>query len=370
MLEACLSGLRVLDLSLFIPGPFATQWLADLGASVIKVESPAGDPLRTMGPLDADGVTAFYKLANRNKSVVTLDLKSPQGQHDFTSLLLQADVLVEGFRPGVLDRLGFGAAKLAELNPRLIHCALSGYGQTGDFAPSAGHDLTYMALSGGLWGNGPADRPVMTFPPMADGMGAMAVVVAVLAALVRRDICGKGANLDVSLAEAALGWMGGTLTIAHRWGDEARESGLINGGAAYYRIYETADGEFMAVAPLEEKFWQIFCTAVGRPDWIARQADPMPQHDLIAEMTALFKTRSRDAWTALLRPLDCCCEPVLRPSEALTLPHWQERGLIRIDRDQDQLAEVVLPILLNGRPVPDRRPLQFMDAAQARGLWA
>ncbi|HSV28592.1 MAG TPA: CoA transferase [Candidatus Omnitrophota bacterium] len=367
MLAECLAGIRVLDLTQYIPGPFATQWLADLGAEVVKVEPPAGDPMRIMGPRDADGSTPFYKLANRNKRVVRLDLKTEDGTRRFAALVEKADVLLEAYRPGVMARLGFDARRLAELNPRLIHCALSGYGQTGPHARRAGHDLTYVALTGGLWASGTADRPVMTFPPLADHAGAQAVTSAILAALFRRERTGKGASLDVSLSEAALAWMGGILTMARRGGNPAREADLINGGAAYYRVYRTKDRRYVALAALEEKFWEAFCNTVGHSEWIHRQIDPMPQNELIADLEALFATRTRDEWEALLGPADCCFEPVLEPSEVPAHPQWKDRDLIQ--DAGDGMVEVLFPMMLDGARAMRRRRFQDSSAEEVLASW-
>lgn len=366
MLAECLAGIRVLDLTQFIPGPFATQWLSDLGAEVVKVEPPAGDPMRTMGPCDGDGTTPFYKLANRNKRVVRLDLKDADGGRRFADLAARADVLVEAYRPGVMDRLGFGRDRLAALNPRLVHCSLSGYGQFGPMAARAGHDLTYVALTGGLWASGTGAAPVMTFPPLADHAGAAQVVSAVLAALLRRERTGKGAHLDVSLSEAALAWMGGILTMARRWGDPAREGDLINGGAACYRVYRCRDGRFVALAALEEKFWQAFCRAVGHEEWIHRQREPLPQAALTADLETLFAGRDRDDWVALLAPADCCLEPVLEPSEVPGHPHWRERDLVHAD---DGLVEVLFPLMMDGaRAMRRRRPVET-SAQEVLASW-
>lgn len=363
MLAECLAGTRVLDLTQYIPGPFATQWLSDLGAEVVKVEPPAGDPMRTMGPLDEDGTTAWYKLANRNKVVVTLDLKTEDGRRAFARLVEKADVLVEAYRPGVLDRLGFARDELQRLNPRLVHCSLSGYGQFGPLAATAGHDLTYVALTGGLAASGIAARPVMTFPPLADHAGAMLTLVSVLAALLRRATSGKGCHLDVSLSEAALAWMPGILTAARRWGEEGREAGLINGGAAYYRIYRTRDGRFVALAALEPKFWRAFCEAVGHEEWIHRQGETLPQNELIADLETLFLTRDRDEWEQMLRTADCCFEPVLAPSEVASHPQWRDRDVVRVDEDAQRLVEVLLPVFLDGARPLHRRPFKT-DSAQ------
>ncbi|CUW41730.1 Acyl-CoA transferase/carnitine dehydratase [Magnetospirillum sp. XM-1] len=368
MIADCLAGLKVLDLSMYIPGPLATLWLSDLGAEVIKVESPAGDPMRTMGPVDADGTTAFYKLANANKTIVTLDLKSADGKARFAELVAGADVLLEGFRPGVMERLGFGIKRLHEINPRLVHCALSGYGGTGPFATRAGHDVTYLAVTGLLAASGPAERPVMTFPPLADHAGAMLAVNSILAALLKRAASGKGTTIDISLAEAALSWMGGVLTMAHRWGDPAREHDLINGGAAHYRIYKTKDGRFAAIAALEEKFWQSFCAAVGKPDWVARQNEPLPQTAMIGEMTELFASKTLAEWAALLEPADCTFEPVLEPHEVATHPHHVERGFTHVS--EQGLVEVLLPVLMEGERPRRRRPLAEKPAETVIAAWS
>ncbi|OAN51395.1 carnitine dehydratase [Magnetospirillum moscoviense] len=369
MLAECLQGIRVLDLTQYIPGPFATQWLTDLGAEVVKVEPPIGDPMRTMGPVDPDGTTPFYKLANRNKTIVRLDLKSERGKAALAGLLAKADVLVEAYRPGVLTRLGFDPERLAELNARLIHCSLSGYGQTGPLAPVAGHDLTYVALTGGLWASGTSDRPVMTFPPLADHAGAMLAVIGILSALVRRGVSGKGARLDLSLSEAALSWMGGVLTAAKRFGTVGREDDIINGGAGFYRIYKTADSRFVALAAIEEKFWERFCIAVERPHWITRQSEPMPQNELISDLDTLFRGKDRDAWVALLAPVDCCFEPVLEPSEVAHHPQWKDRGIVQDGIDRDNLAEVLLPVFLDGARAYHRRPFKEEPVEAVLDLW-
>ncbi|CAA7621389.1 Predicted acyl-CoA transferase/carnitine dehydratase [Candidatus Terasakiella magnetica] len=367
MLADCLAGLRVLDLSMYIPGPLTTLWLSDLGAEVVKVEGPGGDPMRTMGPVGEDGTTAFYKLANRNKAVVNLDLKTDEGKRHFAQLVGHADVLLEGFRPGVMDRLGFGPDRLTELNPRLIVCHLSGYGGTGPFRFRAGHDVTYLAASGMLAASGPADRPVMTFPPLADHAGAMLAVNAILAALLRRGRTGMGADIDVSLSEAALSWMGGVLTMAQRGGNPGREADLINGGAAHYRIYATKDGRFAAIAALEDKFWESFCAAVGHPEWIRRHDEPLPQTALIADMEALFAAKTLAEWSEILEPANCTFEPVLEPSEVPNHPHHRARGFVHVD--ESGIVDVLLPIQMEGARVRTRRALSEQTAQDVLAGW-
>ncbi len=355
MLQDCLRGVRVLDLSQYIPGPFATLLLADLGAEVVKVEPPHGDPMRAFGPIEADGVSAFYKQVNRNKTIVELDLKSADGKEALAALVARADVVLESFRPGVLDRLGFGPDRLRELRPGIVHCALSGFGQDGPNRQRGGHDLTYMALSGCLAATGTAEAPAMPYPPMADHAGAMHAVMAVLGALLRRQRTGEGASLDVSLFESALhlGYLGLTLGSL---GGVTREGDLLNGAAAYYRCYRCADGRFAAIGAIEPKFWQAFCEAVGHPEWTDRQSEPLPQTALSDAVAALFASEPLAHWEALLGPVDCCFEPVLEPERVPSHPHVESRGLVSPVRESSAVRDVRFPAYMDGTPPPERRP--------------
>ena len=265
-----LSNLRVLDLSQYLPGPFATRLLADMGADVVKVEPPGGEPGRHFD-LDCNpGVSPFWRVLNSGKTVITLDLKSEAGREILSALIGRADVLLESYRPGVLDRLGFGNEALRRLNPGLVHCALSGYGQTGPARYASGHDINYQAITGGLNQSGTPERPVIPFPPMADYAGALQAVLTVLGALLGRGRNGGGCFIDVSMAESLLLWNAISFNAPMRRGE-----GLLNGGAAFYQIYATADGRFVTLSPLEPKFWDNFCNAVGRPEWIPRRYEPL-----------------------------------------------------------------------------------------------
>ena len=370
MLTDCLAGTRVLDLSQWLPGPFAAQILADLGAEVVKVEPPAGDPLRRLGPIDGDGVSAFYKIVNAGKSLVFLDLKSEAGADALRRLVARADVLVESFRPGALAKLGFGREALSGLSPRLVHCALSGYGQSGPLALKAGHDIDYMALGGGLATSGTVERPVPAHPPTADYASGQQAALSVLGALLRRARTGEGAFLDVSLMETVLAWQAWPMTAALRPGQETdRGRWLLTGGAAYYRLYRTADDRFVALGALEEKFWAAFCTAVGRDDWIARQGEPLPQEALIAEVEALFAARPLAVWTALLAEVDCCFEPVLAPAEVPEHPQVAVRGLVSRTGGEDPRIEVGFAALLDGSPPSPRPPVVERSVAEALAAW-
>ena len=370
MTARALECVRVLDLSQYLPGPYAAQILADLGADVVKVEPPAGDPMTRLGPIDGDGVSAFYKLVNGGKTVVPMDLKTAPGRAAFESLVARADALVESFRPGALERLGLGAARLRALNPRLVHCALSGFGQTGPYAQRAGHDVTYMALGGGLATSGDTARPGIAYPPTADFAGGMQAALCVLAGLLRRAGDGRGATIDVSLMETVLAWQPTTLTGALRPGHApARGAVLLNGGAACYRVYETGDGRFVALGALEAKFWAAFCRAVGHDPWIARQDEPMPQEALIGEVAALFAGAPLAAWVSRLEGVDCCFQPVLEPAEVPSHPHVAARGLVHRVEGADPRVEVSFPALFGGGPPAPRAPVRQGTVGEIARAW-
>lgn len=367
MLESCLTGCRVLDLSQYLPGPFAAQVLADLGAEVVKIEPPQGDPMREFLTTDGDGVSPFYKQVNAGKAIVRLDLKSTDGQRTFGDLAGKADILLESFRPGVMARLGFSPDQLRSLNPRLIHCALSGFGQQGPRRQRAGHDLSYLALTGALHLSGTEVTPTITFPPVADHAGAMQAVTCILAALVRRGRTGQGAFIDVSLFEAALAWQ--SIGLAAQSSPSLpfqRGDALLTGGAACYQIYPTLDKRFVALAAIEEKFWQRFCETVERREWCGRQFEPMPQRELIQEIRSLMASRPLSEWVDLFKDTDCCFEPVLTHLETAADAHVQARRMIRQDMGFPQILH---PAWLDSSPPPNRRQLEEVSAETIRHRW-
>ena len=311
-----LSGIRILDLTRLLPGPFATQWLVAMGAEVIRVEPPnGGDWLREMPPF-VEGMGAWFTAANRGKKSVAIDLKQPEGRELFLRLVRSADGVVEGFRPGVMARRGLAPELLLRQQPRLIYASLTGYGSGSRWRERAGHDLNYLALAGFLGLNGPREGPPMPpAVPVADFGGAMALVIAVLAGLFYRERTGRGVVLDASIFEVVVTWMQ-PFWRAHRAGLPAAREGMpLNGAIPCYRVYVTADGGAMALAALEPAFWRSFCEAVGHPEWIPRAFDPA----LIPEVAALFRSRARREWEALRETLDACLEPVLEPAEAIQL---------------------------------------------------
>jgi alpha-methylacyl-CoA racemase len=362
MITDFLKGLRVLDLSQYLPGPFATRLLADMGAEVVKVEPPGGDPLRTIDTsAKPGGVSPFYRMINAGKTILVLDLKSKVDQDAFAKLVARADVLLESFRPGVLERLGFGPEGLLELNPALVHCALSGFGQTGPYRLVAGHDLGYTAVAGALDATGMPETPVIPYPPMADHAGALQAVVTILGALLARRRGGKGCFLDISLSESLLSWQAPALTVP-----PARGAAVINGGAAFYQIYRTADGRFVTLCPLEPKFWANFCQAVGRPEWTDRQFEPLPQTALIAEVAALFASQARAHWDELLGDAECCYEAMPTCAEVPAHPQTHARGLVH---SHDGLTEVLFPAYVDGEPPPQRVPVRDGDVGGVLAAW-
>ncbi|NNE64155.1 MAG: CoA transferase [Gammaproteobacteria bacterium] len=316
-----LDDVKVIDLSQYIPGPFATRQLADLGANVIKVEPPSGDPMRRFMSAKDDDASAVYRHINRGKRICRLDLKLEDDRSVLQGLLKYADVLLESYRPGVLERLGLSRTRLQKINPGLIHCALSGYGQTGPYYQRAGHDINYMASSGMLAVNGTADNPVSNYPPLADHAGAMQASTAILAALYGRSKSGEGAFLDISLFESALAWNYlPILTDSH-----GRAENILNGGAACYNVYQSLDNEFVSLGAIEPHFWQRFCEAVKQPQWISRQQDALPQAALIAELKEMFSSKAIGHWNELLDAVDCCYQPVLEAPDLFHHPHIQAR---------------------------------------------
>jgi crotonobetainyl-CoA:carnitine CoA-transferase CaiB-like acyl-CoA transferase len=312
-MSAALAGLRVLDLTRLLPGPFCSLLLADFGADVIKVEDlGAGDYARADPP-------AFAAI-NRGKRSVRLDLKSDGGREAFLALVRGADVVLESFRPGVMDRLGVGWERLRAENPALVYCAITGYGQDGPLRDRAGHDLNYLARAGLLGLSGDADGPpVQAAGQIADiGGGALTAAFGILAAL----RSGEGQLVDISMADGALSW----LSLLAPQPSAARGSLVLGGGILCYRPYRCADG-YVALGALEPKFFAAWCNGVERPDLLDHQFDP-PGSDAHAEVATIFLERTRAQWEAFNAQHDCCLEPVQDWSEALADPHFRAREMV------------------------------------------
>ncbi len=341
-----LQGIRVLDLSRLIPGPFATMVLADMGATVDKVEDPGGgDYLRHMPPAVAGASGAFHAL-NRNKRSLVLDLKRPEGRALLLRLLAGYDVLFEQFRPGVLERLGLGHQLLRQRFPRLIICALTGYGQSGPLAHRAGHDLNYLARAGILGFQGPAGAPpqVPGFQ-MADVSGGLWSVIAILGALRERERTGEGAVLDVAMVDGVLGFSSFSLGTLFAGQPPIRGEEPLGGGIAPYSTYLSSDGHPMTLAALEPKFWVSFCAGAGmEADMTALFPGPH-QPALKEKLSALFATRTRAEWEDFAAHHDCCLEPVLSPEELAVDPHLAARGLFfAVGEGEERVRQFRTPV--------------------------
>ena len=356
-IDAFLRGIRVLDLSRHLPGPLATLMLADMGAEILKIESPDGDELRTIGPPGPNGRSAYFDAVNAGKTSLRLDLHTDSGRGELLQLAEASDVVVESFRPGVLEKLGVGFDAMRARNPHLVCCSLNGFGHDGPLAGKAAHDINYLALAGTLNATGPRLRPMFFYPPVADCAGAMFAVSAILAALIQRMRTGQACAIDLALADVVMPFQLFQLADLGTGGHTPeREGGLMNGGAACYRVYRVADSRFVSLGAVERKFWRRFCEAADRPDWIARQHENIPQDTLIREVEAMFANLSLDETVAKFEPVDCCFAPVLTLEEAAASPHHSARGLVR--RGPDGNLQALFPVLVDGKPPKSRPVLQ------------
>ena len=301
-----LSGIRVLDLTRLLPGPVATRHLADMGADVVKIEDTgAGDYAREMGPLH-EGTSVFFRLANRNKRGMRLELKNPKGCEVFLRLAKKADVVVEGFRPGVMARLGLGYDALAAVNPRLVYCSITGYGQDGPYADRAGHDINYIGYAGVGDQIGTAEAPVVPNFQIADLLGgALTSVMGILAALIDSKSSGRGRHVDVAMTDAVFAHAILPLLGYLEHGKAARRgTGMLGGGLPCYNVYRTRDGRWMAVGALERKFWETLCDILGCPELKGKhivygeEARPVKER---LEAVFASRTQRRDLGLAISR---------------------------------------------------------------------
>ena len=327
-----LAGLRVLDLTRLLPGPLATQHLADYGAEVIKIEDTgAGDYARSMGAMHGD-TSYFYRIVNRGKKSLRLDLKKAAGRELFLRLVGTADVVVEGFRPGVMDKLGVGYATLAETNPKVVLCSISGYGQTGPYAQRAGHDINYIGYAGVLDQIGVAGgAPAIPNLQIGDLLGGtMSALFGLLAAVIDARTSGQGRHVDVAMTDAALAHAIFPLAEVLAHGTvRPRGEDLLTGGVPCYGVYETADGRHMAVGALEEKFWLLLCDTLQRPDLKpAHLATGEAGERARAELAAIFVRHTQAHWAAVFDAVDCCVTPVLHLEESLDNPHVAARRMV------------------------------------------
>lgn len=326
-----LDGVRILDLTRLLPGNYCTLLLADLGADVVKVEEPErGDYIRWTPPL-VDGEGAAHGALNRGKRSVTVNLKSAEGAGVLRRLVKEADALVESFRPGVLDRLGVGYRALSEENPRLVYCALTGYGQDGPYRERAGHDINYIGYAGILEATGrPEGPPILPSAQVGDFGGGMAAAIGVLACLGQAARTGRGRFVDVSMLDVSLSWTSVLMSWYLATG-EMPGRGLmpLGGGLACYRVYRTGDGRYLAVGALEPQFWRALCERLDVPDLVDEQfASPRRQEELALRLGEVFASRRRDEWVRELADLDTCVGPVQGVAEAVVDPQVRGRRMV------------------------------------------
>lgn len=361
MSQLPLTGLKVLDLSRLLPGPYASLVLADLGATVDKVEEPdGGDYIRQMPPLHGDESALFYGL-NRNKRSLTLNLKSPEGREALKRLVRGYDVLLESFRPGVMDKLGVGQAALREENPRLIYCAISGYGQTGPDRLKAGHDINYAARAGVLgYGGEAGGAPAFPGVQLGDiGGGSLFALVGILAALHERERTGQGRFVDVSMTDGSLAFLHMHLAARLAMGEEGaplrRGRETLNGGYACYGLYRTKDDRWLSVGSLEPKFLAGLCERLGRPDLMPDAYDTGEAGQRVkAEFARLFAEHPLAHWVERFKDADLCIEPVLEGDEVLRDPQLQARGLFVEAEDAQRgrrVTHLLTPLRMGDTPL-------------------
>ena len=327
-----LHGLKVLDFTTLLPGPFATLVLADLGADVLRVVSGSRPDLTALMPPFIPGTQVSANLAylGRNKRSLTLNLKHPRAREVLDRLLQDYDILVEQFRPGVMARLGLDYDSLSRVNPRLIYCSLTGYGQDGPLRDRAGHDINYLSLAGLMAHSGRREGgPVLTGTQIADlAAGSYGVVIAVLAAVIHRSTSGQGQYLDVAMTDGVVPLNALAATAFLVDGREPRREGWLLNGGSLYDFYQTADGEYLSFGGLEPKFFDAFCRAIGRPDLSAGSVAPLELERVKAEVREIMRGKTLAEWLEVFKGVDACLEPVLSLGQALEQPQARARGWV------------------------------------------
>jgi len=348
-----LEGIRVVDLTALLPGPFCSMILCDLGAEVIKIERPGGgDPGRAMIP-------ALFSTVNRGKKSLTLNLKQEGAREALKKLIEKSDVFLEGFRPGVVDRLGFGYEKVRAINPRLVYCSISGYGQSGPYRDVPGHDVNYLGMAGTLYFSGEPQGPPAASGgvQIADLCSSMYAAVAIIASLRGRDKSGAGDYLDVSMTDCALAWAGPRISEFYGLGCPPKERYM---GRGAYGVYEAGDGKYFTLGCVEEHFWQSLCRLLGLEEmakneeygsWLRRNARA---DEIDPVLKKIFLTRRRDEWLDLMLKEDIPCSPVNAPQDLEKNSHLAARGLISQAEGHPLIA---FPVKFNRLQMKSKGPL-------------
>lgn len=322
-----LYGIKVLDLTRLLPGGVCSLMLADMGADIVKVEDPyGGDYARYMPPM-SDGMGVFFRTSNRNKRSIVIDLKAEQGRDTFYKLVQDADIVLEGFRPGVTQRLGIDYHTLTHYNPRIIYCSLSGWGQSGPYKLLSGHDLNYVSLNGVL---GSTRTPHPLGAQIADVAGAYVGVMGITAALFKRERTNAGDYIDVALHESAMPFSMVQFVESSATG-VAGGAGSLTGGSAFYEVYFSSDEQPLSLGAIEPKFWKNFCETVEKPAWIPRHVKPSEQASLKADIQALFSTKTADEWDDLLSGADCCFTRITTPQDIVHDQQIKSRQMAGLD---------------------------------------
>lgn len=346
-MQQALAGVRVVDMALLLPGALAATWLADLGASVVRVEPPWGGGLIGW---DNSGPDPYFTAMRSNKELVRLNIRRPEEAQRLRALIEGADILIEGYRPGTLAGRGFGYEALSVLNPRLIYCSISGFGQSGERRGLAAHDNNYLALAGLLDRNRGRDGVPHLLPvQLADvGGGTYPALVAILAALYARERSGHGQHLDVAIFDGALAW--NYFNIPAQPFDELESRGLglglLTGESLCYNVYECADGRYLTLGALEPRFWRKVCELLERPDLLPFAANPPPgAAERLAEFRALFRSRPRDEWLDFLGQKETLVSPLLTVEEVLADEYVQSRAVVV---DEQGVARLRFPVRVRG----------------------
>ncbi|MBK0064387.1 MULTISPECIES: CaiB/BaiF CoA transferase family protein [unclassified Acinetobacter] len=372
-MTTALNGLKILDFSTLLPGPFATMYLADMGAEVVHIESPTRPDLVRIMPPYANGQATSHSYLNRNKQSIALDLKDPANIELIKSRISEFDIVVEQFRPGVMQRLGLDYATLSAINPRLIYCSITGYGQTGSYKDRAGHDINYLALSGIM---GHSGREQSGPPPLGIQIadvagGSLHAVIGILAAVVERNQSGEGQYIDISMTDCVVG-LNSMAASASLAADVAQypEQSTLNGGS-FYDYYQTKDGRYISVGSLEPQFMTGLATALELPILLEKGASFHPEDRQLVKqaLTDQFKTQDYTYWHHVFAALDVCVEPVLSLEEALHTPLAGERGWV-VDVPLSERAEQTEPQL--GCPIKFSRSklrYDFIGQGLGQGIW-
>ena len=354
-----LRGIKVLDFSTLLPGPMATLFLAESGAEVIKIERPvSGEDMRRHPPTWSDSSINF-SLLNRGKKSITLDLKSDSDRDLLIPLIETADILVEQFRPGVMSRLGLDYEAIKKINPKIIYCSISGYGQSGPKQKLAGHDINYVGDAGLLsLGLGSVDEPVVPPALIADiAGGSYPAVMNILLALRERDLSGCGCHIDISMTDGVLPFLFWALGKTQVTGDNPKNGGdRLTGGSPRYQLYPTSDDRFVAAGPLEDKFWSKFVATIGLA--MQYQDDSVNEEETIRQVGAIIKRHTAAHWEPILREADCCCSVVKTVKEALDDKQFKARGVfdeILMSKSGNSMPAIPVPIVKALRNNDDRQ---------------